>query len=72
LSGRLSDAPRRFHSLGNYRLQFHAFLAKLKFVARDSANIQQVIDQSHHVGELPLHRIAGRAQDGGIAMDVLN
>ena len=59
---RLSQRAADLNRLMNDRCQLDALRAQLELVARDAADIEQVVDEPHHLAELPLHRIASLQQ----------
>ena len=42
------------------------FAPEFDLAAADAGNIEQVVDQTHHMAELPLHHVAGPAGAGGV------
>ena len=46
-----------FHGVVDDRRQFDALLAKLHLAAADAAHVEQVIDQPHHLADLPLQHV---------------
>ena len=50
------DRSRRFHGMPDHRRQLDSGLAQLHRATRDARDVQQIVDQSHHLLRLALHR----------------
>ncbi|MNT20416.1 hypothetical protein D3C72_1557240 [compost metagenome] len=55
-----------FHGPGNDGLQVRAFHLEFDLAPRDAGHVQQIIDQVHHLIDLPLHHVAHARHGGGL------
>ena len=55
----LDERAAGFHGLLHHLRQFDPLLAEFDLAPADAAHVQQVIDQPHHLPQLPLHHGAG-------------
>ncbi len=65
LSG-LGQRPRCFQRLLQHRGQLDRLRAQFEPVVRDAVQVEQVVDQSHQLRQLALHRVARTLHQGAI------
>ena len=66
--GALDERPARLHGVLHDRGQVDPLLAELELAPGDPRDIEQVVDQSHHLADLAFHHRAGRLDDLGLAV----
>ncbi|OEZ67326.1 hypothetical protein JAB2_23880 [Janthinobacterium sp. HH100] len=63
---RFDQRHARFHGAGDDGFQVCAFELELDLAPRDARHVQQVVDQVHHLIDLPLHHVAHARHGGGL------
>ncbi len=64
MAGGLDRGPRGLDGVADDVGQKHARAAQLHLVAADARDVEQVVDESHHMTELSLHHGAGLGNGG--------
>jgi hypothetical protein len=67
LASALEHRPHGLDSRGHQAADLRGLSFELQRAARDPRDVEQIVDEAHHVAELPVHRVE-RARDGRLPL----